>query len=87
MCRQSAKSSQEYQGCSRDKKHQKITATVQEGFVTLEGMVEWNYQKTSAVDCAERVHGVLGVINLISVKPPVTATSVKNDIEAALRRD
>ncbi len=64
----------------------KITATVQEGFVTLEGIVEWNFQKTSAVDAAEGVRGVRGVINLISVKPAVTATSVKNDIEAALRR-
>jgi osmotically-inducible protein OsmY len=64
----------------------KIIATIEEGFVTLEGMVEWNYQKTSAVDAAESVRGVRGVINLIIVKPAVTATSVKNDIEAALRR-
>jgi osmotically-inducible protein OsmY len=64
----------------------KIIATVEEGFVPLEGMVEWNCQKTSAVDAAESVRGVRGVINLIIVKPAVTATSVKNDIEAALRR-
>src|SRR6202044_2016049 len=55
-------------------------------FVTLEDMVEWNFQKTSAADAAESVRGVRGVFNLISVKPAVTATSVKNDIEAALRR-
>jgi osmotically-inducible protein OsmY len=63
-----------------------IVATVEEGFVTLEGTVEWNYQKTSAVDAAERVRGVRGVMNLIAVKPRVSAMSVKGDIEAALRR-
>ncbi len=46
----------------------KITAAVEEGFVTLEGMVEWNYQKTFAVDAVEKVHGVRDVINLISIK-------------------
>jgi osmotically-inducible protein OsmY len=64
----------------------KIISTVEEGFVTLEGMVDWNFQKTSAVDAAKSVRGVRGVINLINVKPTVTATSVKRDIEAALRR-
>ena len=65
----------------------KISATVQDGFVTLEGIVEWNYQKTSALDATESFPGVRGVINLISVRPPVTAVAVKNDIEAALRRN
>ncbi len=64
----------------------KIMATVEEGFVTLEGMVDWNFQKTSAVDAAKTVRGVRGVINLINVKPTVTAMWVKRDIEAAMRR-
>jgi osmotically-inducible protein OsmY len=64
----------------------KIIATIEEGFVTLEGMVEWNYQKTSAVDAAESVRGVRGVINLISVKPGVPAASCTNGTEAASRR-
>lgn len=64
----------------------KITATVHEGFVTLEGDVEWNYQKASAVDAAESVRGVRGIINLIAVKTQVSPASVKASIEAALRR-
>jgi osmotically-inducible protein OsmY len=64
----------------------KITAAVQEGFVTLDGTVEWNYQKASAVDAAESVRGVRGVINLIAVKTRVSPASVKSAIEAALRR-
>jgi osmotically-inducible protein OsmY len=64
----------------------KITATLQEGFVTLEGTVEWNYQKASAADAAESVLGVRGVTNLIKVKPRVSPASIKEAIEAALRR-
>ena len=64
----------------------KITATVEEGFVTLEGTVEWNYQKATALAAAESVLGVRGVINLIMVKPRVSPTSVNEAIEAALRR-
>src|ERR1700739_4543998 len=64
----------------------KITATVRGGIVTLEGTVEWNYQKISAVDAAESVRGVLGVCNLIAVEPRVSPTSVKDEIDAALRR-
>ena len=64
----------------------KITATVHEGFVTLEGTVEWNYQKTSAVDATVSVRGVRGVITLITVKPRVSPASIKDAIEAAFRR-
>jgi osmotically-inducible protein OsmY len=63
-----------------------ITATVREGFVTLEGTVEWNYEKTSAVEAAESVRGVRGVWNRIAVKPHVSPASVKDAIDAALRR-
>jgi osmotically-inducible protein OsmY len=63
-----------------------IAATVREGFVTLEGAVEWNYQKISAVEAAESVRGVRGVWNRIEVKPQVSPASVKEGIDAALRR-
>jgi osmotically-inducible protein OsmY len=52
----------------------------------LEGVVDWNYHKTSATHAVQSINGVRGVISLISIKPVATATSVKNDIEAALRR-
>jgi osmotically-inducible protein OsmY len=63
-----------------------ITATVREGFVTLEGTVEWNYQKISALEAAESVRGVRGVWNRILVKPRFSPASVKDGIDAALRR-
>ena len=47
------------------------------GSTSVYGSYLNKYQKTSAVDGAERVHGVLGLINLISVKPTVTARPSK----------
>jgi osmotically-inducible protein OsmY len=65
----------------------KITAAVHEGFVTLEGTVDWNYEKGVAVEAAESVLGVRGVINLLAVKLRVSPASVKEATEAALRRN
>jgi osmotically-inducible protein OsmY len=62
----------------------KITATVHEGFVTLEGRVEWNYEKSAVVEAVEPVRGVRAVINRITVETRVSPSSVKQAIEAAL---
>jgi osmotically-inducible protein OsmY len=64
----------------------KIKVTVKEGFVTLDGKVDWNFQRTGAAACADRISGVRGVVNNISVKPLVTPTDVRTRIEEALRR-
>jgi osmotically-inducible protein OsmY len=52
--------------------------------------VDWYYQKTYAVDAVRHMIGVFGVINLITIKPPVPtvkAFEVKNDIQEALKRN
>jgi osmotically-inducible protein OsmY len=64
----------------------KIKATVKNGWVTLEGTVDWQYQKTLAESTVKKLKGVLGVTNNIQVKPNVTPTDVKNKIQEALRR-
>ena len=66
--------------------HQHIQAVASNGFVTLEGEVEWNYQKEWAERAARRVRGVRGVVNKIAIKPHVQATAVKDQIEDALKR-
>ena len=63
-----------------------IKVTVEKGWVTLEGEVEWLYQKEEAYDTASRIKGVKGVINLVELKPHVTPTDVKERIEQALKR-
>jgi osmotically-inducible protein OsmY len=63
-----------------------IKSIVKNGWVTLEGDLEWNYQRTRAESAALRVKGVLGVINRIKLAPHVKPTEVKTRIESALRR-
>ena len=63
-----------------------IKVKVENGLVTLEGKVEFFYQKTAAERCVRFLNGVKGVSNFISVKPSVTTLKVSQNIEAALKR-
>ena len=66
--------------------HEKIKAVVKNGWVTLEGDVEWNYQRERAASAALRVKGVLGITNHINIAPRVKPTEIKAKIENALKR-
>lgn len=59
---------------------------VDNGIVTLEGEVEWEFQRNSAKNAVANLLGVRGVNNLISIKPKVFITDIKNKIELALHR-
>jgi osmotically-inducible protein OsmY len=63
-----------------------IKLTVKNGWVTLEGKVDWHYQKLLAESAVKKLRGVLGVTNQIEVKPQVTPTDIQSKIEEALRR-
>lgn len=63
-----------------------IKAIVSDGWVTLEGDVEWNYQRERAEAAVRRVKGVKGVSNFIVLKPKVEASDVKRKIEEAFKR-
>jgi osmotically-inducible protein OsmY len=64
----------------------RITVKVQDGWVTLAGNVDWNFQKTDAERAVRRLSGVVGISNAISLRPRVAADDVKNRIEKALKR-
>ena len=64
----------------------KIKVTVSKGWVTLDGEVEWQYQKEDAERDVRNLWGVKGVTNLISVKPRVKASELKEKVEQALVR-
>jgi len=66
--------------------YESIKSVVKGGWVTLEGELEWNYQRTRAENTALRVKGVLGVSNHIKLAPQVKPTEVKAKIENALKR-
>jgi osmotically-inducible protein OsmY len=63
-----------------------IRVVVRDGWVTLEGSVEWNYQRQRAEQVVRRVRGVKGITNLIELQPRVPPVEVKHRIEEAFRR-
>ena len=66
--------------------HDRITVAVTNGRVTLNGKVDWEYQRTAAGNSVRDLAGVRGVTNLISLEPHVRVMDVKSKIEAALKR-
>jgi osmotically-inducible protein OsmY len=66
--------------------HDRIQVMVENGWVTLEGEAEWQYQKSVAESAVKYLLGVKGVTNSISIKPRVSAADVKAKIESAFAR-
>ncbi|MEI6032964.1 MAG: BON domain-containing protein [Verrucomicrobiae bacterium] len=64
-----------------------VHVTVSEGWVTLEGEVEWWHQRDSAKNAIRHLPGLKGVSNLISIKSIVTSEEVEKDIRAAFERN
>ena len=65
---------------------EKIKVIVRSGWITLEGDVDWNYQREAAEKAVRNVKGALGVINSLVVKPAVKPSEVRKQIEEAFRR-
>lgn len=64
-----------------------ITVTVRNGWITLEGEVEWFYQKDAAERAVRLLKGVKGVVNNIKVKSRVKPGDIKDKIEEAFKRN
>jgi osmotically-inducible protein OsmY len=64
----------------------KIRLKVDGGWITMEGEVEWQFQKESAYSAVSDLIGVHGVINRINVRPNITPVIVKDVIKKALER-
>ena len=64
-----------------------IKVVVKNGWVTLEGRVEWQYQRSTAENAVRRIKGVKGVSNLIQLKPRAEPSEIKRKIEEAFRRN
>ena len=65
----------------------KIKAKVEHGWVTLDGELEWNYQRVAAKTAIKNIAGVLGVNNNIKIKSETHDLIEKQDIEFALQRN
>jgi osmotically-inducible protein OsmY len=64
-----------------------MRVTVSSGWITLEGEVEWQYQKDAAERAVRYLTGVIGVVNQIKVKPKVSPEDLKKKIEDAFKRN
>ena len=63
-----------------------IKPVVHQRWITLEGTVEWNYQRERAESAMRGLRGVIGVRNSIRLKPSVAPAEIKQQIEQAFLR-
>jgi osmotically-inducible protein OsmY len=64
-----------------------IKVIVKNGWVNLEGQVEWQYQRSTAEHAARRIKGIKGVSNLIQLRPRAEPSEIKRKIQEAFRRN
>ncbi len=64
-----------------------VKVMVEHGWVTLEGEVNWQYQREAAEDSVRNLLGVKGVSNLVQIKAIVDTAHLKANIEQALIRN
>jgi osmotically-inducible protein OsmY len=64
----------------------RIKVMVDNGWLRLEGQVEWDYQRKAAEKTVRKLTGLRGVFNNLSVKPHVLVSDVRGKIEDALKR-
>lgn len=62
-----------------------VKVMVEGGWVTLSGQVQWGFQRATATAAVRHI-SVTGVSNQITIKPGVSASAVKSEIEEALKR-
>jgi osmotically-inducible protein OsmY len=65
---------------------EKFTVTVKDGWLTIEGEAEWQYQREQAESAVRRIRGIKGVTNLIQLQAKAPVATVKRLIEDALKR-
>jgi osmotically-inducible protein OsmY len=63
-----------------------LQVVVDDGWITLTGKVQWQFQKNAAEEAVKQLTGVKGIINNITVKSHATPVAVQGKIEAALQR-
>jgi osmotically-inducible protein OsmY len=66
------------------KNHVKVM--VEDGWITLTGELDYEYQRKMATSAVRHLMGVTGVSNQTTIKPFLSSSSIKSDIQAALKR-
>jgi osmotically-inducible protein OsmY len=65
----------------------KVKVKVENGWVTLDGELPWNFQREAAKNAVSNLNGVKGVSNNIKIKSDSEDAIEKSDIESALERN
>jgi osmotically-inducible protein OsmY len=65
----------------------RVKVKSESGWVTLEGDVDWRFQKQAAEADIRNLPGVMGVSNAIEIKPKARVCDVEKQIKAAFRRN
>ena len=64
----------------------RVQVLVQNGWISLDGTVEFHYQKAEAERAVRSLLGVKGVVNRVNVRPQISPADVKSQIVKALER-
>lgn len=65
----------------------KVMVKVENGWLTIDGVLDWHYQREAANRAVNHLIGLKGVSNLITVKPLVSSVDVKAKIRQAFERN
>ena len=65
---------------------ERLKVKVEKGWVTLEGELQWQYQRIAAIGAVKNLLGIKGIHNNITIKSEETKMIEKNEIESALLR-
>jgi osmotically-inducible protein OsmY len=63
-----------------------IKIKVQTGWVDLEGQLDWQFERDSILRAVHKIEGVVGITNMLTLRPRVSVTDIKHRIEEALER-
>jgi osmotically-inducible protein OsmY len=66
---------------------ERIKIVVRDGWITLEGNVEWDTERKRAEAAIRGLGGVTGITNLIGLQPKAEPTDIKRKIEDAFKRN
>jgi osmotically-inducible protein OsmY len=65
----------------------RVHARVENGWVTLEGDVDFEYERHEIERMVRNVRGVVGVTDLVGVRPPTNPADIQMQIEETFRRE
>jgi len=64
-----------------------LQVKVEKGWITLNGTVPWQYQRLAAESAVRKLSGIVGVTNLIDIKPQAEASDIRQKIVESLKRN